>query len=166
MSLLRFLSLLVLTVWVGGLAVLGGIAAPAIFDVLEAADSTGRETAGLVFGAVFGQFQRIVWALALLLLGLMGARAALGPRPKRLAWRMWTISAMFALSLATGLYVAPRIDAIRLEVGGPVASLPETDPRRTEFGRLHGASSAFMLITLLAGTWLIWIESKESMGDG
>lgn len=162
MLLLRFLSLLVLGLWVGGLAVLGGVGAPTIFDTLEAADPVGgRETAGLVFGAVFARFQYLAWALAVLLLGLMGARAALGPRPKRFAWRMWTILAMLAFSLTSGLYVAPRIVALRAEVGGPMAELPDRDARKVEFGQLHGASNALMLLTMLAGTWLIWVETRD-----
>ena len=162
MRLLRFLTLLVLTVWVGGLAVLGAVAAPAIFDVLGGLDPAGgRDTAGLVFGTVFAHFQWLAWALAVLLIGLMGTRAALGPRPRRFAWRMWAIVAMLAMSLTTGLYIAPRIDAIRADVDGPVAALPDADARKAAFGQLHGASNGLMVVTLLAGVWLIWVETRD-----
>ena len=68
---------------------------------------------------------------------------------------------MLALSLTSALYIAPRIDAIRAEVDGPIATLPDTDARKVRFGELHGASNGLMLVTLLAGTWLLWIEAKD-----
>lgn len=162
MSFLRFVSLLALAVWTGGLAVLGGVGAPAIFAVLEQLDpSGGRETAGLVFGAVFNRFQQLAWILAAVILAGLGARAALGPRPRRFGWRMWTIATMLAISVTTSFYVAPRIDAIRESVEGPVAGLPDDDVRKVRFGQLHGASNGLMLATMFGGIWLIWIELKD-----
>jgi hypothetical protein len=162
MSLLRLASVLALAAWIGGLAVLGGLAAPTIFGVLEAHDPVaGRTLAGLVFGAVFERFQHLSWGLGVVLLLLLGARAALGPRPRRLAVRLWTVTAMLAMSLGTGLVLAPRIDAIRDRTPGTVASLPDTDPSKIEFGRLHGLSNALMLVTLVAGVGLFWVEMKD-----
>jgi quinol-cytochrome oxidoreductase complex cytochrome b subunit len=160
---LRFASLLALVLWVGGLAVLGGIGAPTIFAVLESHDPiAGRALAGVVFGAIFERFQYLAWALGALLLLLIGARAALGPRPRWFGLRMWTVTLMLAMSLATGLVLAPRIDAIRESVAGPVASLPSTDARQIEFGRLHGLSNVLMLVTLLGGIGLLWAEMRDS----
>ena len=66
---LRVASLVVLAIWVGGLAALGFVAAPAIFKSLEAADpSGGRVLAGLVFGSVFRNFQYVSLGLAAILL--------------------------------------------------------------------------------------------------
>jgi uncharacterized membrane protein len=162
MSLLRLLTLLVLSIWIGGLATLGAVGAPAIFSILEQHDpQAGRETAGLVFGAIFVRFQQMAWVLALLLMALLGARAALGPRPRRFGWRMWVTTAMLAVSLTAGLYIAPRIDGIRDSVHGPVQRLADDDPRKLEFGRLHGISTGLMLGTMLAGVWLMWIELRD-----
>jgi hypothetical protein len=64
---------------VGGLAVLGFVAAPMIFSALEAHDpATGRALAGLVFGAVFERFQYWAWLLGGLSMLLLG-----GPRLAR-----------------------------------------------------------------------------------
>ena len=166
MTLLRLASLIVLALWVGGLATLGFLAAPTIFAVLELHELNGAEggraMAGEVFGAVFQRFQHAAWAMGGLLLALYGLRAALGPRPRRLALRMWTTIAMLAMSLATALVIAPRIDAIRQSTTGPVAALPESDPRKGEFGRLHGFSNGLMLITLLGGVGLMYSELKDT----
>ena len=37
--------------------------------------------------------------------------------------------------------------------------------RRIEFGRLHGASTALMVITLVAGAGLIWVEMRDAAMD-
>ena len=51
-------SLVVVSMWTGGLAALGFVAAPEIFATLEAAEpANGRVLAGQVFGAVFARFQ-------------------------------------------------------------------------------------------------------------
>lgn len=162
MSFLRFVSLVALAIWIGGLAALGGVGAPAVFDVLQQVDPVGgRETAGLVFGTIFERFQHVAWALAAVLLGVLGARAALGPRPRRFGWRMWTIIAMLAISLTTSFYITPRIETIRRAIQGPVAGLADDDARKIEFGRLHGASNGLMLLTMFGGIWLIWMERRE-----
>lgn len=162
MSSLRFAAMVLLAVWVGGLAVLGGIGAPVIFAVLEAHDPlAGRALAGLVFGAVFDHFQHLTWGLGALLLVVLGARAALGPRPRRLAWRVWAVTAMLAMSLVTSLILVPRIEQISDSVTGAVAALPDTDARKIEFGRLHATSTSLMVVTLLAGLGLMWAEVND-----
>jgi len=163
MSLLRFASLLVLGVWVGGLAVLGGVAAPALFRVLEARDpSTGPELAGVIFGAIFQRFQHLAWILGGLLVLLLAIRAALGPRPRRLGARLWAVAAMLAMSLVSALVLAPRIDDTRSATSGPVSRLPDGDARKVEFGRLHGMSNVLMFLTLTVGAGLMWAEIKDT----
>jgi len=163
MVVLRVASLVVLSLWIGGLAVLGFVAAPMIFATLEAQDPAGgRALAGLVFGAVFARFQDWAWVLGGVLILLLGARALLGPRPRRLGWRLWTIAGMLALSLYTAFSLAPRIDRIRRETSGSISSRPDTDPLKQEFGRLHGLSNIFMLVTLIGGVGLLSIETTDT----
>ena len=162
MSALRFVSLVVLALWVGGLAALGGLAAPTLFAFLAGADPAGgRNLAGAVFGRMVATAQPVVWALGATLLIMWGVRAALGPRPRWLALRVWAVVAMLGMSIVTAVVLAPRIDALRREVPGAVAELPAQDPRRVEFGRLHGLSTAFMLACIAGGLGLIWCETKD-----
>lgn len=162
MTMLRFLSLVALAVWMGGLSVLGGIAAPVVFAVLEAHDPVaGRETAGLVFGSIFQHFQPAAWICGAMLLATLGGRAALGPRPHRTRVRVWLVIAMLAISFATALYLVPRMDRIRRESPGTIASLPADDARRVTFNRLHGASNGLMLLTLVGGLALFWFEARD-----
>jgi hypothetical protein len=117
--------------------------------------------AGWLFGVIFGRFQYVGLGAGVVLLGSLGARAALGPRPRRLAVRIWTVTAMLVMSAVTTFVIAPRIDAIRTGVHAPIASLPETDPRRVRFGQLHGASSVLMLIMIVAAGGLVWAETTD-----
>jgi hypothetical protein len=163
MILLRVASLVILAIWVGGLAVLGLVAAPAIFATLEAQDPTaGRTLAALVFGVVFERFQYVALALGAALTALLIVRALLGPRPVRLAWRVWTVVGMMAIGATSAFVVAPRIDRIRRDTPGTVAALPDTDARKAAFGRLHGLSNVLMLATLAAGVGLVWMEARDT----
>jgi len=163
MSALRFVSVLLLAIWVGGLTALGTIGAPVIFATLEAHDpAVGRTLAGAVFGAVFARFQHVTWAIGGLLLAVLGIRAALGPRPRRFGLLMWTIAVMLALSAITVFVLTPRIDRLRDSTSGTIASLPDNDARKITFGRLHGASTGLMLVTLIAGLGLILAETRDT----
>jgi hypothetical protein len=162
MAFLRWAALLALAFWTGGLATLGGLTASTLFSTLEARDPAGgRELAGALFGQVLDDFQRASWIAALVLLASLGARAALGPRPRWWGVRMWIATGMLAASVVGVVVITPRIEAIRASVPGPVASLPETDARRITFGRWHLLSTGLMAATLVAGAGLIWAESTD-----
>ena len=162
MAWLRLVSLILLALWVGGLAVLGFVAAPAIFATLEAHDpAAGRALAGAVFGAVLWRFHYWMWALGGGLLLLFLIRRLLGPAPRYLAVRMGVVVLMLALGAVSAYYISPRIDQIRNETSGAIASLTDNDPRKAEFGRLHGLSSILMLCTLGAGISLFWAELND-----
>jgi hypothetical protein len=68
---------------------------------------------------------------------------------------------MLLASAYAGVIVASRIDTVQREIGVAPSALPEGDPRRVEFGRLHGLSTALQLVPLLGGLALIFWEIKE-----
>jgi uncharacterized membrane protein len=159
---LRYVALLTLVVWVGGLIALGGIAAPAAFDVLGAQQAAGgRLLAGAVFGEVLRRFSFVSYAAGVILLGTLVVRAILGPRPRRFAWRAVVVLLMLAATAYAAIVVAGHIHQLQLAMGVAPSSLPVTDPRRIEFGRLHGLSTSLQLVPLLGGFALIFWELKE-----
>jgi hypothetical protein len=161
-ALLRLVAVLALVLWIGGLAMLGGVGAPVLFEVLQSEIPVGgRELAARVFGVMLIRAQYVSWACGLVFLTSLGIRAALGPRPRRFGIRMWIAAAMLAASVATTYGLAPRIEGIRTSVSGPVAGLPDDDPRKVTFGRLHGFSNLLMGGTLIAGLALLWFEIRE-----
>ena len=179
MAFFRFVGVLALALWIGGLATLAGLAAPVLFDVLTArgynvteargedlaaviaGDANGRELAGAVFGELFERFQYASWIAGAILLLSLGGRAALGPRPRRFGIRMWVAAGMLAASVTSVLYVTPRVERLRAGASGSLASLPDDDPTRVEFSRWHAASTSLMALTLAAGVGLLWMEATD-----
>jgi hypothetical protein len=162
MTLLRYAAFVGLAVWIGGLSVLGGLGAPALFDVLAAQDPTGgRELAGLLFGTILERFQYVAWGAAAVLLVSLGLRAAIGPRPRHTFIRIWVVVAMAGISVVTMFVIIPHVNEIRAAVDGAVAALPAADPRRVEFGRWHALSSGLMLLTIVFGLALAWAEVHD-----
>jgi hypothetical protein len=159
---LRFAGLLALAVWTGGLTALGAIAAPATFDVIDARQlADGRVLAGAVFGEALRRFHLVTYACgAAVLLSLM-ARAVLGPRPRRFAVRAAIAALMLGSTLYSGLVVSGRIERARQDTGVAPSSLPEGDPRRLEFERLHGQSTALQIVPFVGGLMLMLWELRD-----
>jgi uncharacterized protein DUF4149 len=159
---LRYVCLLALTLWVGGLVVLGAIAAPSIFDVIDlrqAAD--GRSLAGAIFGEMLRRFHLLSYGCGGVVLGGLIARAVLGPRPRRFAFRLALAAVMLAAAAYSGLIVSPRIRQAQAEIGVAASSLPADDPRRIGFGRMHRASAALQIVPIVGGLLLLFWETKE-----
>lgn len=159
---LRYAGLLALTVWIGGLLVLGAVAAPSIFDVLASrAGVEGRALAGAVFGETLRRFHLLSYACGGVLLLTMLTRAVLGPRPRRFAIRLAIAAVMLAASAYSGFVVSARIARTQALIGGAPSSLAENDPRRVQFGRLHATSTALLTIPVLGGLFLLFWELKD-----
>jgi hypothetical protein len=159
---LRYVALLTLVIWVGGLLALGAIAAPSTFDVIGSrAIADGRLLAGAVFGEMLRRFELVSYGAGGLLLLTLITRRILGPRPHRFAWRCGIVLAMLLASAYAGRVVATRIAQLQREVGVAPSTLPESDARRIEFGRLHGLSTSLQLVPLLGGLMLMYWEIKE-----
>jgi hypothetical protein len=80
------------------------------------------------------------------------------------AWR-WrgreTVAAvMMAACAIAQLIVAPRIARLRAEIAGPIEVLPADDARRVAFGRLHGASVAWLGLAMLAAAVIAVISAR------
>jgi len=162
MFLLRYVALLGLVVWVGGLAVLAGVAAPATFDVMAAKQiAGGRLLAGAVFGEILRRFFFVSCGTAALVFLSLMLRRILGPKPRHFGWRTAVLVLMTAASVYAGVFVAARIAGLQAAMGVAPSSLSEQDPRRVEFGRLHLTSTALQLVPLLGGLALVFWELKE-----
>jgi hypothetical protein len=158
---LRYAALLAIVVWVGGLAALGGIAAPAIFDVTAWRHvPEGRGLAGAIFGETLRRFHLVSYAAGGVLLLTLISRAILGPRPRRFAWRAALATLMLAASLASGVVVAEQISSLQAAIGGSPSALPVDDARRVEFGRLHALATGLELLPLVGGLVLMYWELK------
>ena len=157
---LRYAAVLALVLWIGGLLAIGAIAAPAAFDVLGAG-AEGRLLAGSVVGETLRRVNLIAYACAGVVLLSLAARGVLGPRPRRFAMRIAGLILMIAAAVYAGMVIAPRIASIQRAVGAAPSTLAPSDPRRIEFGRLHGQSVYVQLVPLLGGLALLFFELKD-----
>ena len=162
MFLLRYLYILALVIWLGGLIVAGAIVAPSVFAVLQASSpSDGRVLAGAVFGDVLRRVHLLGYALGGAMLVALTVQRVLGPRPVRYGVRTAIVGTMLGASLISGYVINPRVAAIARKVEGPIASLSDTDARRIEFYRLHGWSNLLLVSTALGGLVLLAWEARE-----
>jgi len=159
---LRLVYVLALAVWLGGMAILGAVVAPTIFQTLQGADPEGgRALAGLAFGAMLARFHYIAYGCGILLLVMLIIMAVLGPRPKAFAVRCALVVAMLAVAVYSGVAVLGEIDAIQQEVGGLPSRLPAGDARRIRFDELHQLSTRLMMVNLLGALVLVYWEAAE-----
>jgi len=162
MLVLRYLYVLALVIWLGGMVVAGAIVAPSIFVVLERWNADeGRVLGGAVFGEVLRRLYLLGYAMGAVMFVVLTMKRLLGPRPMGYGIRVGIIGAMLAFSIASGRFVSPRVEAITSQLNAPITSLPETDARRIEFNRLHGYSSWLLGLTVFGGLALLWWEAQE-----
>lgn len=162
MLVLRFVYVLALAVWLGGMVTLGAIGAPAIFQTLQAADPAGgRAIAGATFGVMLSRFHLVAYGCGAALLVTLVVMALLGPRPKAFAIRCAIVAAMLGVAAYSGVPVLGEIGRIQTEVGGLPSRLPEADPRRVRFDQLHLLSTRLMMLNLLGAIALVYWEARE-----
>lgn len=157
----RYLAVVALAVWIGGLIALGGIAAPSTFETLSGMGPDGRRLAGAVFGDILRRFHLVSYVCGGVIVASLLTRAVLGPRPRRFAIRTLLAAIMLAASAGVGLVVAPRIARAQEAIGASPSSLPRDDPQRVSFGRLHGLSTTLELVPIFAGLALLFWELRE-----
>jgi uncharacterized membrane protein len=160
---LRYAGVLALTLWVGGLLVLGAITAPALFDVLAARHvPNDRVLAGAIFGETLRRFHLLSYGCGVVLWLTLVARGVLGPRPPMFAVRVGLAFLMLGATVYSGMVVSARITQAQAAIGAAPSTLPETDPRRVAFGRLHATSTGLQIVPLIGGLLLLFRELKDS----
>jgi uncharacterized membrane protein len=162
MIVLRYLYVLALIVWLGGMIMLGAIVAPATFQVLQARDASGgRVQAGAVFGEILHRYHLVAYGTGTVLLLTLVALGVLGPRPRAFFTRMAIIIAMLVLTAYSGVPLTRHVQSVQSSVVGPISALPDADARKVEFNRLHRLSTTLMMINIVGGLLLVYWEASE-----
>ncbi|MGZ8412505.1 MAG: DUF4149 domain-containing protein [Gemmatirosa sp.] len=129
-----------LAAWIGAAALVAAVVAPAAFAVLPA-----RALAGALGGRVLP----VIFVTGML--AGVGAAALGWHAVPALSRARFVLPLLTALVCAVAQFgVAPRIQRLRAEMGPSIEALAADDPRRAQFGRLHGVSVAFMGVGMLA----------------
>ncbi|HEU5334982.1 MAG TPA: DUF4149 domain-containing protein [Terriglobales bacterium] len=158
MSLLRFLMLLSLVVWVGGIIFFAFVVAPALFTILPT-----PHMAGLV---VTRSLKTLHWMG--LIAGLVYLAASLGyarlttASAHPLAARNVSIYLMLALTAVLQFSIIPRMDALRLSVG-QIDAVAADNPVRVQFNALHVWSTRLEGAVLLLGLALIYLTARAAV---
>lgn len=159
---LRYVYVVALVVWVGGLIAAGAFVAPALFGVLQAeAGTAGRVLAGAAFGDVLRRVLTAGDVAGVTMLVAMTMLRLLGPKPLSYGIRAMLLGAMLAVNAYTAHIVLPEADGLRRQMGGPVAEVAANDPRRTRFDQLHSLSTTLVTGLALAGIALAAWEARE-----
>ncbi|MFZ1131924.1 MAG: DUF4149 domain-containing protein [Terriglobales bacterium] len=157
MSFLRFLMLLSLVVWIGGIIFLAFVEAPAAFapGLLPT-----RHMAGSIVGRSLDllHYMAIVSGIVFLIASLAYSHMASGTtRP--LAARHILIVLMLLLTGISQFAISPRMHALRAEVG-VIDNVPLDNPLRHEFDRLHVWSEKFEEAILLLGLVALYTTAQ------
>jgi hypothetical protein len=145
---------LLLAAWLGAGILFASVVAPAAFAVLPT-----RTMAGALVGRVLPVLFVGGIVVAVLGLALDRGRGGAYPRVRRVA--LLTIAGACAVAQ---FGVAPRIERVRQQIGGPIEQLAPEDPRRSAFGRLHALSVAWLGVAMLGAATAIGLASFASRG--
>jgi hypothetical protein len=162
---LRYVYLVALAVWLGGMLSLGMIVAPALFQTLPAlSPEDGRALAGETFKVVLTRFQPVAYACGGTAIVALVAMALLGPRPRHFSVRALILAGMLGISIYSGRRVLGGIDAIQAEVGTLPSRLPAGDPRRVQFDELHRLATILMMVNIVGVLGLLGWEATDQQG--
>jgi uncharacterized membrane protein len=155
---LRFLQLLSMVVWIGGLVFFAFVLAPTAFGVLPSIHE-----AGLVVGASLKVFDKVALVCGALFLAVTAGLFRKVPMRIRGRYEMEFLLAGVML-LATAYLqfnIIPAMDADQLQAGGDVNKLARTDPTWQHFDKLHHRSEDVAGAVLLIGLGVLFFMSRE-----
>ncbi len=159
MSFLRFLMLLSLVVWIGGLIFFAFVLAPTAFQVLP-----NTHLAGNVVGRALNKLHwiAIVSGVVFLITSLLYSYLTEGTAHVFAARHIF-ICLMLALTLFSQFWIIPRMDMLRAKVGD-FASVPLTDPQRVQFDALHVWSTRVEGAVLVLGLVVVYLSARIPTG--
>jgi uncharacterized membrane protein len=156
MTFLRFLMLLTLIVWIGGLIFFAFVLAPTAFSVLPT-----THLAGNVVGGALGKLHwiAITSGIVYLAASLLYSRMTNGTA-NVFAGRHVLICLMLALTLISQFGIIPRMDVLRASLG-EVNAVPLDNPLRMQFDALHVWSTRIEGAVLLLGLVVVYLTAKN-----
>ena len=146
-ALLRYVLLLTLVLWIGGIVFFSFIASPSIFKVLP------REQAGQVVGDIFPKYHLLGYVSCIIALACLFGLRQLGAQSIRTA--MIFLVLMGGIQVTMGTIIGPHViearDAVKTTAAGP-----EKERLEKQFRGLHGVSMLLNLVLLILGLILLY----------
>ena len=158
MSVIRFLMLLSLVVWVGGIIFFAFVVAPTVFHpgILPS-----RHLAGAVVSRSLGILHTIglTCGLVFLVTSMIDSQVITGSVAP-FAGRNLLVYVMIVLTLVSMFAISSRMLNLRNDMVF-IDNVPRDDPRRVEFNRLHEWSTRLESGVLLLGLAVIFLTSRR-----
>ncbi len=157
MAILRFFMLLSLVIWLGGLIFFAFVLAPTVFSGILPT----RHMAGAVVTRALTalHWMGIVSGIVFLVTSMAYAYSTRGAA-EPLAARHILVYLMLALTIASQFGISPRMQALRTEMV-VVDNVPQDDPRRVEFNRLHVWSTRLEGGVLVLGLAVLYLTARR-----
>jgi len=159
MPFLRFLMLLSLVVWIGGLIFFAFVLAPTAFSIPAVLPNT--HVAGNVVGRALSKLHwiAIFSGVAYLISSLLYSRFTDGTA-HLFAARHILLCLMLALTLVSQFGIMPRMDTLRASLG-EVSAVPIDNPERIQFDALHVWSTRVEGAVLLLGLVVVYLTARS-----
>ena len=158
MAFLRFLMLLALVVWLGGLIFFAFVVAPTVFapGLLPT-----RQLAGEIVGRSLGalHWMGIISGIVFLIASAIYNRMTVG-QARPFAGRHLAIALMLGLTLISQFVISPKMHALRAQAG-VIDNIPLDSPVRAEFDRLHVWSEKFEEGVFFLGLIALFLTARE-----
>jgi hypothetical protein len=155
MSVLRFLMLLSLVAWIGGIIFFAAVVAPTVFTVLPTHDLAGKVVSRSL-GAL--HWMGIVSGIIFLIASMWYSRLNVGfAHP--FATRNVLVIIMLVLTLVSVFVVGAKMLTLRADIG-IIDNVPQNDPRRVEFNELHRWSTRLEVGVLAMGLAVLYLTGK------
>ncbi len=103
-------------------------------------------------------YSGIVVSLLALFTEALAAGGVFAPRP--------ILALVITAACVAALVIGRHIDRLRVSIAGPVDALDAADPRRVDFGRLHGLSVGALGLGMLAGAVLAISAARRLAARG
>ena len=156
MSILRFLMLLSLVVWIGGIIFLSFVEAPSAFSVAPT-----RHMAGTLVGHTLsilhwmGLFSGVVFLGCSMLLSSLVTGSA-----QPFAARHILVCGMLLLTVISQFGISPKMATLRAQFGD-IDTVPANDPGRLQFDSLHQWSVRLEVGVLLLGLAVVFLTARQ-----
>ena len=158
MSVVRFLQLLSLVVWIGGIAFFAFVLAPTVFHpgILPS-----RQLAGQVVSRSLGILHWIglTCGVVFLIASMLDSQITTGFTPV-FAARNLLVFVMVVLTLISMFAISTRMLELRNDMVF-IDNVSHDDPRRVEFNRLHEWSTRLEGAVLLLGLGVIFLTARR-----
>jgi len=158
MSFLRFLMLLSLVIWIGGIIFFAFVVAPTVFNTSVLPT---RQLAGNVVNRSLGilHWMAIGCGVIFAVTSMIDSRVVDGAA-QPFAPRHLLIYLMIILTLVSMFGVGTKMQVLRQQMG-MIDEVPHDDPRRVEFNRLHVWSTRIEGTVLLLGLALLFLTARR-----